>query len=169
MGKLLAIDPGNEQSAWVLYDAEVERPVRFAKCSNDDLLDMIYDCPHWEDDQPCHLAVEMIASYGMSVGKEVFDTCVLVGRILEAWEVTGGVGNGPGALVYRQTVKLHLCHDSRAKDKNIRQALIDRFGPGKAKAIGKKKTPGPLYGVSNDVWSALAIAVTFSDSQGGAA
>src|SRR3990167_6090451 len=58
----------------------------------------------------------------------------------------------------------HLCHDSRAKDGNIRAALIDRFGPGKDRAIGRKATPGPLFGVSSDVWSALAIAVTFTDT-----
>lgn len=29
-------------------------------------------------------------------------------------------------------------------------------------AIGRKASPGPLYGISRDVWSALAIAVTYS-------
>jgi hypothetical protein len=29
-------------------------------------------------------------------------------------------------------------------------------------AIGRKAAPGPLYGMSCDVWSALAIAVTYS-------
>lgn len=64
----------------------------------------------------------------------------------------------------RRAVKLALCGDSRAKDANIRQALIDRFG-GSA-AIGRKAAPGPLYGISRDVWSALAIAVTYT-IQGG--
>jgi hypothetical protein len=43
----------------------------------------------------------------------------------------------------------------KAKDANIRQALIDKIGP-----QGTKKDPGPTYGISKDVWSALAIAVT---------
>lgn len=101
------------------------------------------------------LAIEMIASYGMPVGREVFETCVWIGRFIEAW-------GGPYTLVYRKDVKLHLCGQPRAKDSNIRQALIDRYG-GKDRAVGKKATPGPLYGVSADVWSALAIAVTFAD------
>jgi len=63
-------------------------------------------------------------------------------------------------MLPRRAVKLALCGDSRAKDANIRQALIDRFG-GSA-AIGRKTAPGPLYGISRDVWSALAIAVTFA-------
>jgi hypothetical protein len=62
-------------------------------------------------------------------------------------------------------VKMHLCGNTRAKDGNIRQALLDRFGPGKAIACGTKKQPGPLYGVSKDVWQALALAVTWSDQQ----
>lgn len=41
----------------------------------------------------------------------------------------------------RLKVKVHLCHDSRAKDANIRQAILDRFG-GKAVAIGSKRQPG---------------------------
>ncbi|HET6477318.1 MAG TPA: hypothetical protein VFH93_14740 [Thermoleophilia bacterium] len=46
------------------------------------------------------------------------------------------------------------------KDANIRQALLDRFG-GPA-AVGRKAAPGPLYGIARDVWSALAIAVTYT-------
>jgi hypothetical protein len=28
--------------------------------------------------------------------------------------------------------------------------------------VGRKAAPGPLYGISRDVWSALAIAVTYT-------
>jgi hypothetical protein len=43
--------------------------------------------------------------------------------------------------------------------------MIDRFGPGKEKAIGRKATPGPLYGVKKDIWSALAIACYHLDTR----
>ena len=62
-------------------------------------------------------------------------------------------------------MKLHLCHSARATDANIREALLDRYGPGKEKAVGRKAAPGPLFGVSKDIWSALAVAVTFSDQR----
>jgi len=45
--------------------------------------------------------------------------------------------------------------------------LIDRYGGvgGKRAAIGLKASPGPLHGVSKDVWAALAVAVTYADQR----
>jgi hypothetical protein len=98
------------------------------------------------------LAIEGIACYGMPVGKETFDTCIWIGRFMQKF--------GPGAttLVYRGDVKMHLCQSMRAKDPNVRQALLDRFG-----LPGTKKAPGLLYGIKSHCWSALAVAVTWWD------
>lgn len=150
---ILAIDPGNEQSAFVVYDDG--RPISFGKIENFELLAKLEELGA---SLPYHtpLAIEMIASYGMPVGREVFETCVWIGRYVQQWPF----GH---TLVYRKDVKLHLCGQPRAKDANIRQALVDRYG-GKDRAIGKKASQGPLYGVSADVWSALAIAVTYAET-----
>lgn len=148
---ILAIDPGPEQSAFVLYDDE-KRDVRmFAKVPNMEMLGLL------SKHKARVLVVEMIASYGMPVGREVFETCVWIGRYIERWPVEY-------ELLYRSAVKMHLCGSMRAKDGNVRQALIDAFG-GKEKAIGTKKKPGPLRGVHGDVWAALAVAVTYADRQ----
>jgi hypothetical protein len=93
----------------------------------------------------------MIASYGMAVGREVFETCVWIGRFAE-------IARQPVQLVYRRDVKLHLCHSPRAKDANVRQALIDRLGP-----QGTKKNPGPTYGMKSHLWAALAVGVYAMD------
>ena len=151
MTTLLALDPGNLESAWLLYDTATGRPTSWAKQPNADLLLTISDIDADE------LVIEMVASYGMAVGAEIFDTCVWIGRFIERW-------HGPYRLIYRPDVKLHLTQTRRAKDANVRQALIDRYGPGKAVAIGLKATPGPLYGLSRDCWSALAVAVTAADA-----
>lgn len=156
--KLLAIDPGNIESAYVLYDTHEERPLAFAKWPNHDILSGIAGT---EADE---LAVEMIASYGMAVGAEVFETCVAIGRFLERWNARGLLWVGRYRLVYRREVKLHLCQSPRAKDANVRQALIDRYG-GKDKAVGKKASPGPLYGLSGDCWAALGVAVTAAETE----
>lgn len=149
---MLAIDPGPQQSAWVQYMAGA--PMKAGISDNDELLRDLYRV--WEP--LCEpVVIEMIASYGMPVGRDVFETCLWIGRFMEAAD---------GAdLVYRKDVKMHLCQSPRAKDANIRQALIDRFGPGKEAAIGKKASPGPLYGFKADMWAALAVAVTYADTQ----
>lgn len=152
---LLAIDPGNTESAYVTYDTEATRPLSFAKVANFDLL------LHLDEVNADELAVEMIASYGMAVGAEVFETCVWIGRFIERWS---GCSH---RLVYRREVKLHLCGSPRAKDPNVRQALIDLYG-GKEKAVGTKKSPGPLYGISGDVWAALGVAVTAAETEAAA-
>jgi len=95
----------------------------------------------------------MVASYGMPVGKEVFETCVWIGRFMQVWHDPDAV-----RLIYRRDVKLHLCGSARAKDGNIRQALIDKLGP-----QGTKKAPGPTYGVKSHAWAALALAVTAAE------
>lgn len=153
---VLAIDPGNELTAWcVLQDGAL---VAAKKEPNADVLAMVRGAPEgWQFGPSATLAIEMIASYGMPVGREVFETCLWIGRFLEAWERHGG--RGPAKLVYRRDVKLFHCESVRATDANIRAALIDRYGPGKQKAIGTKKAPGPLYGLKGDEWSALAVAL----------
>lgn len=152
--RLLAIDPGPERSAWLAFTDG--RPVQFAIEPNDAVLDRIREAA------VSVLAIEGIASYGMAVGAEVFETCVWSGRFIQRWD--DRTGRGLLLRVYRKDVKLHLCGSYRAKDTNVRQALIDRYGPGKDAAIGRKATPGPLYGVSSHVWSALAVAVFAADT-----
>lgn len=153
---VVAIDPGNEQSAWLELDPRCVTPIGFGIVENNELLRMLQ---RWPSDAADHLAIEMVASYGMPVGREIFDTVLWTGRYIQAW-------SAPHTLVYRRDVKMHLCGNNAAKDANVRQALIDRFGPGKELAVGTKKQPGPLYGVTADVWSALAIATTWMDRWG---
>jgi hypothetical protein len=148
MTSVLAIDPGPEESAYcVLLDGA---PVEFAKRSNQSIC---HDLAAGNFDMG-RLVIEQIASFGMPVGAEVFETCYWSGRFAQAF------GDKVTSRIKRHEVKMHLCGNMRAKDANIRQALIDRFG-------GKKETKkgGKLYGISGDVWSALAVAVTFADRQ----
>jgi hypothetical protein len=150
---VLAVDPGSSQSAWLRF--EDDRPQGFGITANDVLVRALRT-----GGLPDVVVIEKIESYGMAVGAEVFDTVLWAGRFVEA------AHRVRVAMLPRRAVKLALCADSRAKDANIRQALIDRFG-GSA-AIGRKAAPGPLYGISRDVWSALAIAVTYAIQPGSA-
>jgi hypothetical protein len=147
LSTLLAIDPGTYRSAWLQFDGT--RPTAFGITANEILAKALRS-----GGLPEVVVIEKIESYGMAVGAEVFDTAWWSGRFAEA------AARVPVVMLPRRAVKLALCGDSRAKDANIRAALIDRFG-GSA-AVGRKAAPGPLYGISRDVWSALAIAVTFT-------
>ena len=147
---VLAIDPGPTKSAFVRWDGS--RVIECGWVANDLVRDVVAMRHHDET-----IAIEMIASYGMAVGASVFDTCVEIGRMVQAAE-------GLATMVFRRDVKLHLCNSARAKDPNVRQALIDRYGE-----PGTKKHPGPLYGCRSHVWAALGVAVTAWDGAVGTA
>jgi hypothetical protein len=103
----------------------------------------------------------------MPVGREVFETCVWIGRFIQVWHDPDAV-----KLVYRKDVKLHLCGTTKAKDPNVRQALLDLFprtGGGKTPQIGVQKQPGPLFGVSTHAWPALGVAITVAHRMQGVA
>lgn len=152
--QILAIDPGPDKSACLVWDGE--------KVLHADILDNegirigLSAQVRWNAAYD-KVAIEMVACYGMPVGKEIFETCLWIGRFMER-------AVSPVELVYRLQVKTHFCHSARAKDANVRQAIIDRFG-GKEKAVGKKASPGPLYGVKSHLWSALAIALFVADQK----
>ena len=148
---LLAIDPGTRESAIVCLDA-FGVPKRAAKYPNDVVLEFIDGARS----QVHHCVIEMVASFGMPVGAEVFETVYWIGRFADRF------GADWVTRITRNEVKNNLCHSSRANDASIRQAIIDRFG-GKEVAIGKKKNPGPLFGIAGDEWSALAVGLTYLD------
>lgn len=152
--RILAIDPGTKRSAWVLYDPNERSIVDCGILDNEAVLDEI----EFRRREQVVVVIEKVESYGMAVGAEVFETVFWSGRFAQAAE-----RRVPVIRLPRRAVKLHLCGSARAKDANIRAALIDKFG-GKEEAIGSKASPGPLYGVKADLWAALAVAVTQAEA-----
>lgn len=151
--KIIAIDPGPTLSALVVWDGESINNKMHVENA-----EVLYNLQKWQNTVP--LVIEMIGHYGtgMPAGKEVFETCIWIGRFMQAYSPTFTT------RILRATIKTHICGSARAKDGNVRQAIIDRFG-GKDVAIGKKANPGLLFGVSGDVWQALAVAITFHDKR----
>jgi hypothetical protein len=139
---VIGIDPGPEQSAYVEFDGS--RVWRHGIVTNKHLHTMMCSFVH------APIFIEMIASYGMAVGASVFNTCVEIGWL----EAVAHSCDIEVQRAYRKDVKLHLCNSPRAKDANVRQALIDRIGP-----QGTKKSQGPTYGIKSHEWAALAVAV----------
>lgn len=169
---ILAIDPGNIESAFVIIDAETLRPLHFGKMENEAVIQrssyfvgLLYQLAIANAEPfSCELAIEMIASYGMPVGAEVFDTCVWIGVFKRAFSynqlITGC------AFVFRREEKLTICGSPKANDANIRQALVDRFAKGeKNQGKGTKAAPGWFYGFKADIWQAYAVAVTYAERE----
>lgn len=152
--KILAIDPGNKESAYVLMDGyEI---VEFDKVNNEFLL---YYIDKLRQREEFHAVIEMVASYGLPVGKDVFETCVFIGRIIEHCKSHD--------FMYRKDVKMNLCHTLKGtNDTTVKHALIDRFAMHDFRTgKGTKKNNDWFYGFSNDVWSAYAVGVTYLDNR----
>ena len=154
--RILAIDPGNTESGYALI--EDYKPLLIGKVRNQDLLIYILaELPSLDN-----IVIEMVASYGMAVGQTVFDTCVWIGRFEQA-----GINSVRKVeKIFRKDVKMNLCGQTRAKDSNITQALVDRFSyPQHAEKGGKgtKNDKGFFFGFKSDIWQAYALGVTYLD------
>lgn len=145
---ILAIDTGNEESGYCLIDVETYKPIEFGKIDNTQMLMKVLDLDYDT------LVLEMVASYGMPVGASIFETCVWIGRFIQAKKCPNY------EYIYRKEEKINLCNSMKAKDSNIRQALIDRFGE-----VGTKNNQGFFYGFKKDIWSAFAVGCTYLDKQ----
>ena len=71
---ILAIDPGNIERAYVLVDQEL-KPLEFGKEDNETVREIVQSMDY------NYFVIEMVASYGMPVGADVFDK-YLIGRFV---------------------------------------------------------------------------------------
>lgn len=153
---ILAIDPGSENSG-LAYVRDDYRPYDTSKLNNHIVLTL-------EPPKTVAVVIEMVGHYGtgMPAGKDVFDTCVWIGRFIQHFTALGL----SVTTMMRAEVKMNLCGTMRAKDSNIRQALVDRFASGASNyGKGTKKEPGWFYGFAADMWQAYALGVTYLDSK----
>ncbi len=183
MSYIIAIDPGPTESAYVILDTTDGFPAKICKFGKVQEANLKMDVIEFFDRVECipiYLAVEMPASYGMAVGASVFNTCAVVGRFEQFFadeDMLSIAGTRmltamPSYRVYRKrpseegvdSVSMGLCKNNRANDSNVRAAIIDLYpaiGGGKIPQIGSKKEPGPLHGISKDVWAALGVGLVF--------
>src|SRR5262245_12355086 len=127
---VVGVDPGDIQSAVVAFDTATELIRSQAILSHIAALEQLRIWNGFVRGERALLAIEQVQSYGMPVGREIFETVWWSGRLFEVW-------SGDRTMLPRMAAKMHLCGSSRAKDPNIRRALIDRLGP--------TRKPGPLY------------------------
>lgn len=149
---VLGIDPGTTQSGWARYDVQRSVVLDAGIGANANIVWGIAGLrPEFSADV---LAMEQFEPRGMPLGLDSLETVYWSGRIAQSWGRDNTLHR-----IFRRAVKAHLCGSAKAKDGNIRQALIDLIG-----AQGSKRDPGPTYGVVSHAWAALAVAVTCADT-----
>jgi hypothetical protein len=153
---LVCIDPGPEVSGFCVLDGTTL--VEASVGHNEEIRRALR--LEWRQRADPVLVLEQVAHMGMAVGKDVFDAVYWSGRFHEAWVGFDAGRFRPVVGLTRHEVKVALCGTVRATDANIRQALVDRYGGSQA-AVGRKRAPGPLFGVRSHAWAALALGITY--------
>lgn len=161
--RIMTIDPGTTESAYArmsITNGFIDLG-HTAKIENERLVNRI---------NADALVIEMIKSYGNAMGDTTIETCVWIGRFIQTFKTLNP--GGKLFLIPRKTIVTELCKNPKAKDSNVRQAVIDYFraftsddllGAGKEPMIGTNKKPGPLYEVSKDMWSAIAVGIAWHE------
>jgi Holliday junction resolvasome RuvABC endonuclease subunit len=155
---VVGIDPGPTNSGLIVYEVEnwPHDIGRVVHSSKDATLDEVREAiDHYSTIPKSQVVVECTQAGPPSTA--VVKTTEVVGRIMERCHVYGI----PCETYYRRDVLQALnCARKGNKDSFVRMACIELHGGDKATAVGNKKNPGPLYGVSSHAWQALGVVCT---------
>lgn len=158
---MIAIDPGNENSAAVLFIDG--KPIEWFLDSNAAIRNQLRKWPCTNND----LVIEYTPPYSMQsksgrayVPSQVVMTAIEIGRFVQLWKDCTGK---EALLLSRMEVKKHLLGRATGNDTQVRDAILSRYGGTREKAVGRKANRGPLYGFKKDLWAALAVALTWSE------
>ena len=119
---ILAIDPGPDKSAFVLFDWPEKVIFTFGHITNREVLELIASI------NVDLMAVEEVSYYGpnSNIGATTIDTARWVGRFQDRMETQGHSENGV-MLIKNQKVRVHICGLSAVKKSAVRRATKDRF------------------------------------------
>ena len=146
--KILAIDPGSEKSAAVLFDGE-----SVLETLNADNADVRLILQSWEYD--C-CAIEHPTGWsrpGRAMVPQVLTMLREIGRFQQVIE--DSKKEIPVTFIYPQTIRTYLCHSARADDKAVATVLKALFGENLKQWRVK----------NSHLRSALAVAVTTYDQR----
>ena len=187
---VFGVDPGPEKSAVVILappGSEREanaggRPVigagnawvclRHLEIENQALVDALDCYPMRGDGDPLclmpgsedHVIVEGMTPYGDRISKAAMWTLVWSGRFIQ--QASRHTKHFLPLGLPRVSIKTHLLGKAKGGDTEIRSVLGDRYGglDGWRGAVGRKSTPGPLYGLTGShKLAALAVSVAYID------
>lgn len=167
--RILAVDPGESESGWVLLDDQWPCPrvldFRTAQ-SNEELIRQLRD-PSSFSVRPTHMAIETMQWRGQPMFWQSIATLIWIGRMKEAWSNSSDPRLFEYTEIVREAVKLYCCGATARKDQNVVAALLELYGGKGAK--GDSTFPGPLYGIAKHAWQALGLGVTWAAMRRGEA
>ena len=160
MLKILAIDPGQTESAWVLME---DYKIHSCNIEENESIRKALDFDEWQQDI---IALEYVVAYGRS-GKEVSDTAFEAGRLVQSSK-SGFIG------ITRSKSRGWIC-GGRGSDSKVVESLIRRFTPDTfAKYVNNELSWNKTVmeakekyfkDFRKDIWQAYALGVTYLDLQ----
>lgn len=157
---IIALDPGTTETGICIMRKSDYKPLLAKKIGNREVIKTLREPnANWEIDVVC---IEMFASFGAIVGRNVFESCTWLGRFVQVCLDMGYKVH----QIYRKDEKMWICGTMKGNDSLIRHNLVDRFAYDTSNlGKGTKKEPGWFYGFRADIWSAYAIGVTYLDME----
>ena len=147
---IVGIDPGPLTSGLVVY--EDGRVVRAYKAAT--IEQVRFEILALTGRFAAEVVVECTSAGPPSTS--VVQTTEVVGRILERCDVA--LVRSP-SYYWREVLQALCCARKGNKDSLVRLACIELHGGDKSAAVGTKKHPGPLYGVTSHAWQALGVVM----------
>lgn len=173
--KIMAIDPGTTESAYVILDDQYQI-ISADKVGNDVVLSIIADAPGLdaviiEDIEPRYSSTDRSAA-GAVMGQSTIETIKAFGRF--SWQASlRGLMVGS---IFRRDERSCLIPTKRNglpplpetapkhADGQIRASLIRRFARhDQERGRGTKANPDTFFGFHGDMWQAMAVGVTWLD------
>ena len=150
----LGLDPGTTKTGWCLFCPKTETVMAGGHSDNELILMMLSMLRDGDE-----VVMESFAAQGMPLGESSLQTVRWEGRFIQKCDKYLN-------QITRRDVKVLICNSARAKDANIRQALVDMFAYGHGNhGYGTKAEPSPLRclkGSGSHGFSALAVCVAHS-------
>ncbi len=150
---ILAVDPGSVTHGVVLYNAPALRLTWVDKAATTEAVcERMRDL--WTAGVPFRLAVERVSAQ-QHAANSLLRTAEHGGWLM----CEGAAVGAPSMWMTRSQVLTELHVSGGSRDAQVRARMIELHGGSKESAVGTKREPGPLYGVTSHAWQALGVAV----------
>ena len=163
---VIGCDPGERESAMVLYDSDLRTIPAFVQAHNAEIAKVLGNLQQYTERPVAACVLEMPANYGPARGgAPLYMTAYWAGVFARAFDSCPGQ---PSVVrVTRPEIVLHWCGARSGFTKaQVAAALAERlWGLTPRKAKGTKREAGPAYGFKGlHLWDALALAAWYAET-----